>query len=41
MPSVTLHIDHIVPVSKGGASEMDNLQTLCFDCNEGKKNQDD
>jgi hypothetical protein len=40
-PSVTLHVDHIVPDSKGGTSELDNLQTLCFDCNEGKKNQDD
>jgi hypothetical protein len=39
--SVTLHVDHIVPDSKGGTSELDNLQTLCFDCNEGKKNQDD
>jgi hypothetical protein len=40
-PSVTLHVDHIVPVSKGGTSELDNLQTLCFDCNEGKKDRDD
>lgn len=39
--SVTLEIDHIVPVSKGGASTLDNLQTLCFDCNQGKTDQDD
>lgn len=31
-----LHIDHIVPVSKGGASAMGNLQTLCTACNIGK-----
>lgn len=32
----TLHIDHILPVSKGGTDEMDNLQTLCADCNLNK-----
>jgi HNH endonuclease len=31
-----LEIDHIVPVSKGGASEEDNLQTLCRRCNRRK-----
>jgi hypothetical protein len=40
-PSVTLHVDHIVPDKKGGTSGLDNLQTLCFDCNEGKKDRDD
>lgn len=34
-----LHVDHIVPVSKGGLSEMDNLQTLCSKCNLGKGNR--
>lgn len=33
---VTLHIDHIIPIAKGGTSELDNLQTLCKDCNQGK-----
>lgn len=32
----TLHIDHIIPVSKGGRGNFDNLQTLCFDCNMAK-----
>ena len=35
-PSVELHIDHIVPWSKGGETIADNLQTLCSKCNIGK-----
>ena len=37
-PSVTLHIDHIIPWSKGGETTLDNLQTLCSKCNLGKGN---
>ena len=33
-----LHIDHIVPVSRGGITEERNLQTLCEKCNLGKRN---
>lgn len=31
-----LEIDHIIPISKGGKSTMDNLQTLCRRCNKEK-----
>ena len=31
-----LHIDHILPYSKGGLTELDNLQVLCSDCNHSK-----
>ena len=37
-PGLQLHIDHIKPWSKGGETLMENLQTLCFDCNLGKSN---
>ena len=37
-PSVELHIDHIVPWSKGGETIPENLQTLCSKCNLGKSN---
>ncbi len=33
---VTLHVDHIVPVSKGGKTVKSNLRTLCSNCNLGK-----
>lgn len=32
----SLQIDHIKPISKGGKSTYDNLQTLCEDCNKQK-----
>lgn len=35
---IRVHIDHIVPFSWGGKTELDNLQVLCSNCNEGKKN---
>lgn len=35
---VILEIDHIKPFSKGGTSDISNLQTLCMDCNRGKSN---
>ena len=35
-PVVELHIDHILPWSKGGETKLENLQTLCSRCNIGK-----
>jgi HNH endonuclease domain protein len=34
-----LEIDHIIPISKGGLSTRDNLQTLCWKCNRSKSNK--
>ena len=31
-----LHVDHIVPVARGGTNELSNLQTLCEECNRAK-----
>ena len=33
---VQLHVDHILPVSKGGKTIPSNLRTLCSECNLGK-----
>ena len=35
-----LEVDHIKPVSKGGLSTEENLQTLCWKCNRSKSNKD-
>lgn len=35
---VELHVDHVKPWSKGGETEINNLQTLCKRCNLGKGN---
>ncbi len=33
-----LSLDHIIPKSKGGGFTMENLQTMCKDCNNAKGN---
>ncbi len=33
-----LHVDHKIPLEWGGTNERENLQALCSECNEGKKN---
>lgn len=38
-PDVVLHVDHINPVSKGGANEIINLITSCLACNLGKSDR--
>lgn len=35
---VELHVDHILPWSKGGETVLENLQMLCSKCNFGKSN---
>jgi len=35
-PACQLHVDHIVPCSKGGQTTLDNLRALCSRCNVGK-----
>ena len=38
-PNLLLEVDHIIPVSKGGCTVEDNLQTLWWKCNRQKSNK--
>jgi len=37
--SVKLEVDHKHPVAKSGQNDIENLQTLCWECNQGKKDR--
>ena len=34
-----LHVDHVVPRSKGGSNEMINLKVCCWTCNYAKRDK--
>lgn len=38
-PHLLLEVDHIIPISRGGLSAEENLQTLCWRCNRAKSNK--
>ena len=35
----SLEVDHVIPVSKGGTNDVQNLQILCKSCNIGKSDR--
>lgn len=39
-PDTALHVEHIVPVAKGGANDPENLCAACIRCNTGKGVED-
>lgn len=38
VPETDIELDHIIPISKGGPTTVENLRVLCFDCNRTKLN---
>ena len=38
-PNLLLEVAHIIPISKGGRTELNNMQTLCWKCNREKSNK--
>jgi 5-methylcytosine-specific restriction endonuclease McrA len=36
---IWLEIDHVIPISKGGADTIENKQALCQKCNNKKSNK--
>jgi|TARA_Y100000310_G_C20682915_1_gene817108 5-methylcytosine-specific restriction endonuclease McrA len=39
--SIVFSLDHIYPISRGGADTLDNLQGMCITCNKKKHNKVD
>lgn len=37
---IQLEVDHIKPLSKDGKTTIDNLRTLCIECNNGRRDKD-
>lgn len=39
LPDNEVEFDHIIPLSKGGSSEVSNIRLTCFKCNRDKSNR--
>lgn len=37
--NIVLECDHVIPFSKGGSDELENLVTACFSCNRSKRDK--
>ena len=38
--AASVEVDHIIPITKGGTDERDNLQGVCAECHEEKTRKD-